>query len=142
MILILLFIMHSICPKFALISQIYHKFAIFVSFRQKFSSYFQNGTIFLVILKENICLQWFQAKMQPVRQQVEWMRQIFAQKLPKRVNIPIYNFETKKGCVKNVIFVKKSAELGWIFSLWKIYQNVKKSSSFSKIVNNNAKLFI
>ena len=37
--------MHSVCPKFALISQIYLKFAIFVSFRQKFSSYFQTCTM-------------------------------------------------------------------------------------------------
>ena len=62
MILILLFIMHSICPKFALISQIYLKFAIFVSFRQKFSSYFQTGTIFLSYPKGKYLLTMISGK--------------------------------------------------------------------------------
>ena len=85
MIVVLTFTKHSICPKFALISQIYLKF----SFLRKFSSYFKTGTIFWVILKENIYLPWFQAKMQPESQQLEWTRQKFAQKLPKIATIPI-----------------------------------------------------
>ena len=63
---------------------------IFVRFILKLSSYFKTGTIFWVILK-NIRLPWIQAKMQPKSQQVEWTRQIFAEKLPKITNIPTYN---------------------------------------------------
>ena len=84
--------MHSICPKLSLISQIYPQIWLFLLvFGRNFHHISKLAQFVWVIIKENICPQWFKAKMQPERQQLEWTRQIFAHKLPKIANIPIQN---------------------------------------------------